>query len=195
MAEAGQKGTGLAPPGGVQSSGTLERIGGWVGDIQRRLVAMHPGRRWRIGISGLLIAAMCAGLFWYSGKTDWRVLFSGLDAKDTQQIVQELSAAGISYQMTEDGSGVEVGADQVEKARMEVATRGMPQSGRMGFELFDKPNWVGSEFDEKVNYQQALEGELEHTIGTLAVVQSARGISRYLESRYSPRESRLRKRR
>jgi len=76
--------------------------------------------------------------------------------------------------MTEDGSGVEVGADQVEKARMEVATKGMPQSGRMGFELFDKPNWVGSEFDEKVNYQRALEGELEHTIATLAVVRSAR---------------------
>jgi flagellar M-ring protein FliF len=102
------------------------------------------------------------------------VLFSGLDAKDTQQIAQELSAAGIAYQMTEDGSGIEVGAEQVDKARLEVATKGMPQSGRMGFELFDKPNWVGSEFDEKVNYQRALEGELEHTIGTLAVVRSAR---------------------
>jgi len=44
----------------------------------------------------------------------------------------------------------------------------------MGFELFDKPNWIGSEFDEKVNYQRALEGELEHTIDTLASVQSAR---------------------
>ena len=118
---------------------------------------------------------MCAGIMWYAGRTDWRVLFSGLDAKDTQQIAQELSAAGIAYQMTEDGSGIEVGADQVDKARLEVATKGMPQSGRDGrFELFDKPNWVGSEFDEKVNYQRALEGELEHTIGTLAVVRSAR---------------------
>jgi flagellar M-ring protein FliF len=50
----------------------------------------------------------------------------------------------------------------------------MPQSGRLGFELFDKPNWVGSEFDEKVNYQRALEGELEHTIATLGIVRSAR---------------------
>ncbi len=62
----------------------------------------------------------------------------------------------------------------VDKARMEVAAKGMPQSGRMGFELFDKPNWVGSEFDEKVNYQRAMEGELEHTIGTLGAVRSAR---------------------
>jgi len=44
----------------------------------------------------------------------------------------------------------------------------------MGFELFDKPNWVGSEFDEKVNYQRALEGELEHTIATIGSVRSAR---------------------
>jgi len=127
-----------------------------------------------MGASALMIAALCAGMFWYAGRTDWRVLFSGLDAKDTQQIAQELAAAGITYQMTEDGSGIEVGADQVDKARIEVATKGMPQSGRMGFELFDKPNWVGSEFDEKVNYQRALEGELEHTIGTIAVVRSAR---------------------
>ena len=44
----------------------------------------------------------------------------------------------------------------------------------MGFEIFDKPNWVGSEFDEQVNYQRALEGELEHTVGSLADVESAR---------------------
>ena len=44
----------------------------------------------------------------------------------------------------------------------------------MGFEIFDKPNWVGSEFDEQVNYQRALEGELEHTVGTLSDIESAR---------------------
>jgi flagellar M-ring protein FliF len=76
--------------------------------------------------------------------------------------------------MTADGTGVEVPADMLDKARMEVAAKGMPQSGRLGFELFDKPNWVGSEFDERVNYQRALEGELEHTIETLDVVRSAR---------------------
>jgi flagellar M-ring protein FliF len=48
------------------------------------------------------------------------------------------------------------------------------KSGRLGFEIFDKPNWVGSEFDEQVNYQRALEGELEHTVGSLADVESAR---------------------
>ena len=104
------------------------------------------------------------------------VLFSGLESKDAQQVVQELSAAGIPYEMTTDGGGVLVPAESLDKARTwKWQRRGMPQTGRLGFELFfDKPNWVGSEFDERVNYQRALEGELEHTIGTISAVRSAR---------------------
>ncbi len=52
--------------------------------------------------------------------------------------------------------------------------QGAPHSGRMGFELFDKMSWGQTEFDEKVTYQRALEGELERTIQTLADVESAR---------------------
>ena len=50
----------------------------------------------------------------------------------------------------------------------------MPHSGRLGFELFDKPNWAGSDFDEKVNYQRALEAELERTLSTLSEVEAVR---------------------
>ena len=59
-------------------------------------------------------------------------------------------------------------------ARMQTASQGEPHSGRMGFELFDKMSWGQTEFDEKVAYQRALEGELERTIQTLAEVESAR---------------------
>ena len=120
------------------------------------------------------LGAGLAGLAWYFERPDYRVLFSGLDAKDVQSVSQELAAAGIPFSTTPDGSGVQVPADSLDKARMEVAAKGMPQTGRLGFELFDKPNWVGSEFDEKVNYQRALEGELEHTIGSLGEVRTAR---------------------
>ncbi len=65
----------------------------------------------------------------------------------------------------------------LDKARLATTAKGGPKSGRMGFELFDNPNWMGSEFDEKVNYQRALEGELEHTIATLASVAVGAGAS------------------
>ena len=179
MADAAKSGKALVPTGGAAANGAsqgsgLERAGALAGDVRNRFMAMPPGRRRWMLASVLMVLALCSAMMWYAGRTDWRVLFSGLDSKDTQQIAQELTAANIPYRMTDDGSGIEVGADQMDKARIEVASKGMPQSGRMGFELFDKPNWVGSEFDDKVNYQRAMEGELEHTIDTVAVVRSAR---------------------
>ncbi len=143
-------------------------------NLRDRMAAMPAGRRNGLLASVAFLVAAIAAMVWYAQRPDWKVLFSGLDARDAAQVTQELTAAGISNRMSADGSSVEVPSDTVDKARIEVAAKGMPQSGRMGFELFDKPNWVGSEFDERVNYQRALEGELEHTIQTLGVVRSAR---------------------
>jgi len=159
---------------GVAGATPLEKAQAMASGMGERLMAMPAGKRTWLIAAGVFLAAVCAAMVWFAGRPDWRVLFNGLDAKDVQQVSQELAAAGIPYEATADGAGVQVPADMLDKARMEVAAKGMPQTGRLGFELFDKPNWVGSEFDERVNYQRALEGELEHTIGTLGVVKSAR---------------------
>ena len=158
----------------VVSGGVGEKALAVMAQAQAKFEEMPAQRRnWLMG-SGAMLLAVIAGMVWWAGRPDYRVLYSGLDGKDVQEVAQELGAAGISFEMTADGTGVQVPAESLDKARMEVAAKGMPQSGRLGFELFDKPNWVGSEFDERVNYQRALEGELEHTIGTLGVVRSAR---------------------
>jgi flagellar M-ring protein FliF len=89
-------------------------------------------------------------------------------------MAQQLTTAGIAFDVSPDGSTLRVPSQNLDKARLATTAKGAPKSGRMGFELFDNPNWMGSEFDEKVNYQRALEGELEHTVATLASVRSAR---------------------
>jgi flagellar M-ring protein FliF len=149
-------------------------LNGLTRKLRGQLLAMAPGRRnWFLLAGGFLVFVV--GLMgWYAQRPDWRTLFSGMDAKDVQQVSQQLATAAIVYQVTPDGATIEVPAESLNKARMEVAAKGMPQTGRLGFELFDKPNWMGSEFDERVNYQRALEGELEQTISTFAVVRSAR---------------------
>ena len=179
MAETEQAGgTGMQratqPSGGGARRTPLEKMTLMASAARTQFMGMPAGKRTWLIATAAFLAAMCAGMLWFAGRPDWRVLFSGLDGKDLQQVSQELAAAGIPFETTADGAGVQVPADQMDKARMEVATKGMPQTGRLGFELFDKPNWVGSEFDERVNYQRALEGELEHTIGTLDAVKSAR---------------------
>ncbi len=105
---------------------------------------------------------------------DFKPLMTGMEPTDAQSLASRLAAKNIPYQLSTDGKTVSVPSDKIDSSRLEVASEGMPHSGRLGFELFDKMNWGQTEFDEKVNYQRALEGELERTIATLRDVESAR---------------------
>jgi flagellar M-ring protein FliF len=109
-----------------------------------------------------------------SQTAEYKPLYTGLASSDEQSVVQSLAAKNISYQVSPDGTSVSVPADQLDKARLELAAEGLPQTGRLGFEIFDKQNWTESDFTEQVDYQRALEGELERTIQTLGDVQSVR---------------------
>jgi flagellar M-ring protein FliF len=108
------------------------------------------------------------------GQGDYKTLYSGMAPADAQSLAQRLSSQNISFQLSSDGTAVLVRSDQLDKARLEAASQGPLASGRMGFELFDKPNWSGSDFSEKVNYQRALEAELERTIQTMNGVTAVR---------------------
>jgi flagellar M-ring protein FliF len=108
------------------------------------------------------------------GTPDYKPLFTGLEAADAQALTAQLDGQGIPHQRSSDGKTISVPADKLDAARLQTASQGNPHSGRMGFELFDKATWGQTEFDEKVAYQRALEGELERTIQTLGDVQSAR---------------------
>lgn len=105
---------------------------------------------------------------------DYKPLVTGMEPADAEALGAKLAAKNIQYQISSDGKTVSVPSDQLDSSRMDVASDGMPHSGRMGFELFDKVNWGQTEFDEKVNYQRALEGELERSIQTLNDVESVR---------------------
>jgi flagellar M-ring protein FliF len=105
---------------------------------------------------------------------DYKPLMSGLEPADAQAISSQLAAKKIACIISPDGSSISVPSDQVDAARLEVASHDTPHSGRIGFEIFDKVSWGQTEFDEKVNYQRALEGELERTIQTISNVKSAR---------------------
>jgi flagellar M-ring protein FliF len=108
------------------------------------------------------------------GTPDYKPLYTGLEDTDAQTLTAQLDAQGIPHEASADGKTISVPADKLDAARLQTAAAGAPHSGRMGFELFDKMSWGQTEFDEKVTYQRALEGELERTIQTLSDVQSAR---------------------
>jgi flagellar M-ring protein FliF len=150
-----------------------DRLAGLWGRATVRWALMQPSQRIWAGAAAALLLALIGGLAWYALRTDWRTLYADLDPEDARQVGQLLTQAQIPFEPSANGGGIMVPAPQLDKARLVTAAKGL-KSGRLGFELFDKPNWVGSEFDEQVNYQRALEGELEHTVGSISDVESAR---------------------
>lgn len=124
--------------------------------------------------SALLVAGVIWGFAAYFARGEFKPLYTGMSPADAQALVRRLENANIQSEVSNDGSIVLVRADQVDKARLVSTATGPIASGRMGFELFDKPNWSGSDFSEKVNYQRAVEAELERTIQAMEGVESVR---------------------
>lgn len=146
------------------------------GEQVKQFWASRNGTQKGFLIGGAIGTMVLLGLFVrLIGTPDYKPLATGLEPADAQTLGAQLDAQGIPHQASADGKTISVPADKLDAARMQTASQqSQPHSGRMGFELFDKMSWGQTEFDEKVTYQRALEGELEKSIGTLADVESAR---------------------
>ncbi len=110
----------------------------------------------------------------WANKPSYAVAYSGLSETDAAQIVQKLDENSIPYQLKNSGT-IEVPTDQVYPVRLLMAREGLPQSSTVGYELFSGSSMLGmTEFAQQVNYQRAIEGELERTIGSLESVRAVR---------------------
>jgi flagellar M-ring protein FliF len=121
--------------------------------------------------------AVVGGVMWFSRwqrESGLRPLYTSLSPEDASAMVQKLKESGVDYRVAENGTTLLVPEDKVPELRLEMAGLGLPQKGRIGFEIFDKTNFGVTDFTEHVNYRRAVEGELERTIMALAEVQQAR---------------------
>ena len=129
-------------------------------------------------LSLLLTFAAVVGLtvgaaYWMSAPT-YRVLFSDMDPESAATVVEQLRTREVRFQLDPGGRTVRVPATEVDQLRLEFAGEGMPSSGRIGFEIFDRTAFGATEFLEQVNFRRALEGEIARTITTLTEVGGAR---------------------
>jgi flagellar M-ring protein FliF len=132
--------------------------------------------RQRIGIvaMAILVTGGMTGVVRWKHERDFRPLFTGMSAEDAAAIVQKVKESGTEYRIGDNGTSVLVPETKVNELRLQLAGAGLPKTGRVGFELFDKTNLGVTDFTEHVNYRRALEGELERSIKSLAELQQAR---------------------
>ncbi|WP_349252564.1 flagellar basal-body MS-ring/collar protein FliF [Asticcacaulis sp. EMRT-3] len=121
------------------------------------------------------VAAVLAMVILHVSAQPQSLLYSNLDLKEASQITQTLDQAGIKYEAKGDGSTIMVNRDEVAKARMMLASKGLPTAASVGYEIFDKAPTLGqTEFVQNLDNQRALEGELARTIDTLQGISSTR---------------------
>ncbi|HYV62145.1 MAG TPA: flagellar basal-body MS-ring/collar protein FliF, partial [Bryobacteraceae bacterium] len=144
-------------------------------DQVKRIVGTLSGRQL---FTILLVAALVSGGIY--GLTQWqreagfRPLYTTLAPEDAALVVQRLKESGVAYRISANGTVISVPEERVAELRLDMAAAGLPKSGRIGFEIFDKTNLGMTDFAEHVNYRRALEGELERSVMALTEVEQAR---------------------
>lgn len=128
-----------------------------------------------IGVAALVFVAIFGWSYWYGNRPEMVSLYTGLETKDAGDVTAKLKEAGVPYEVQEgrDGTIILVPKLRVHDARLDLATQGLPR-GNKGFELFDDSKLGVTEFQNKVNYLQALQGELTRTIEQIEVIEKAR---------------------
>jgi flagellar M-ring protein FliF len=112
-------------------------------------------------------------MFKVASAPSYATMLTGLDPAETGKITSALDEKGVQYELKNNGTALGVVKSQVPQARIALAEKGLPGKGQPGFELFDKQKLGASDFQQKVTYQRALEGQIATTIGQVQGVAGA----------------------
>lgn len=154
--------------------GTPGNAGNPLSSIQERFKAMPQKNRVAILFGVPLLLGALISLFIWANQASYRVLFSGLNDKDGGEITAALEQMKVPYQFNSQGTAILVPSEKVYDTRLALASKGLPKGSVAGFEAMDNQKLGITQFQEQVNYQRALEGELVRSIQSLSAVQSAR---------------------
>ncbi len=136
--------------------------------LRQRIVAL---------ISILLVVGFIVFLLLFRAKdsmvgSGYSILFDKTNAGDSALIIQQLEKDGVPYKVVNEGT-IAVPSSMVYKQRISIAALGIPKDSKVGFEIFDKNEFGATDFEQKIKYLRALEGELARTIEGLQPIENA----------------------
>lgn len=119
-----------------------------------------------------VVALIVTTVFVFRPK--YETLYVGLEQSEAGQIVEKLKESKVPYKLENGGATISVPRKDIYDIRLRLASEGLPRSGAVGYEIFDKSNLGMTDFLQKVNFRRALEGELAKSICSIGEVKSAR---------------------
>jgi flagellar M-ring protein FliF len=144
-----------------------------VASIKSVLGRLSPRGKIALGGAGLAILILVFVLFQMATKQSYTTLATGIEPAETGQVTEVLTEKGIPYKLENSGTAVGVPSASVSEARIALAESDALGGAKPGFELFESQQFGASDFQQKVTYQRALEGELERTIDQVEGVKGS----------------------
>jgi flagellar M-ring protein FliF len=139
-----------------------------------QLASRLSPRGWLIAGGGAIAAILFLYLFIHTvSKPSYSTVVSGVEPSQTGKMTSTLSAQGINYELQSNGTAIAVQSNEVAKARVALAGANLLGTSHVGLELFEKSKLGESNFQQQVNYQRALQGQLEETIDSIQGVSGA----------------------
>jgi flagellar M-ring protein FliF len=136
---------------------------------------LGPQKLMAMGAVSIALMAFFAFIIMRVTAPTMVTLFTEMNMQDSNAVIRDLDQRGIKYEMRHDGGTIMVPKDMALRLRMDLAGKGLPQGGGVGYEIFDKTDSLSAtSFVQNVNQLRALEGELGRTIRSLDRVQNAR---------------------
>lgn len=128
----------------------------------------------KISLFLVLVGAIVAGILLQSTiKTSgYQYLFTNLSLTDANAIADRLQSMNVDAQIR--GDAILVPGNRVLELRNTLAAEGLPKGGGTGFEIFDQKNFGATEFEQRINYVRAIQGELARTISAIDGIEKAR---------------------
>lgn len=142
--------------------------------LRKTVAEMSLFKRASILVTIFVSLSVLGLLYQLSQKSAYEVLFSTLKSEDLSQIASALDKYKIPYQVQSENQSILVPGEKVLETRLKLAKDGLPRFGGVGFEIFDQKSFGMTEFEQRLNYQRALQGELVRTINGLQEVEDSR---------------------
>lgn len=150
----------------------MNRLSEIVGKIKDKWLSLSKIKKIVIGILLVAIIASITVFAALSSRTKYGVLFSNMDATDSAAIINKLKSDKVEYKVDSSTNTIYVPESKVDDLRLQYATS--VKGGSVGFELFDNSSQLGMTDQQfNVQYQRALQGELERTIKGFSQVDNA----------------------
>jgi len=150
------------------------QLGGVIGNLKETWEKLPKPAQFGVMGLGVLLLGFSAWLVVGSGGGPMDPLYDApMEMADAARVREHLERANVPYRIENDGT-IMVAKNKKLEVRMQLASEGLAPSGGTGFELFDEQRFGASDFEQRVNFQRALEGELARTIKTLSSVESTR---------------------